>query len=43
LKDCVCDEEDQSRDRISVAFVSSQIVVHASDRSVWPNSILEAD
>lgn len=41
LKNCVCDEENQSRNRVSVAFIGSKIVMHASDCGVWPNRVLE--
>lgn len=42
LEDGVRDEENQSRDRVSVTFVGLQVVVHASDCGVWPDWLLEA-
>lgn len=41
LEDGVRDEENQSRNRVSVAFVGSKIVMHASDCGVWPDQLLE--
>lgn len=41
LEDGVRDEEDQSRDRVSVTFVGLQIIVHACDCGVWPGRALE--
>lgn len=43
LKDGVCDEEHQSRNRVSVAFVGSEIVMHASDCGIRPEGTLGAD
>jgi LPS sulfotransferase NodH len=41
LEDGVRDEENQSRNRVSVAYVGSKVVMHASDCGVWPNRLLE--
>ena len=41
LEDGVRDEENQSRNRVSVAYVGSKIVMHASDCGIWPDQLLE--
>ena len=43
LKDCVRDEENQSRNRVSIALVGLQIVVHAGDCGVRPDRLLDED
>ena len=41
LEDGVRDEENQSCNRVSVAYVGSKVVMHASDCGVWPDQLLE--